>query len=339
MMDGEFGVPVVLMMFNRPEHTRAVFDRIAAVQPRRFFIIADGPRPDRPDDVRKCLESRAVLDRVDWHCDLHTNFSDINLGCARRISSGLDWVFNQVDRAIILEDDCVPDPSFFPFCAKLLERYEDDRRIRTISGNSFLSGMTRTHWSYHFSNFHGIWGWATWRRSWQKVDLAMRQWPEVRDGGWLVDMVGDRRAARFWASRLDATYEGRITSWAYRYLFSCWLDHCLAVAPNRNLVQNIGFGQEATHTGDGRSYMEYPAQPMPFPLIHPPFIVCDRVSDRETFRRRCLPEDGPLPKRMLRPLYYALRGIANRRAVRLGRGQLIESHRQSAERYKATIPS
>jgi hypothetical protein len=339
VMGGGFGVPVVLMIFNRPKHTRAVFDQIAAIRPRELFVIADGPRPDRPDDAAKCRDSRAVLDRVNWHCELHTNFSDSNLGCRRRVSSGLDWVFDQVERAIILEDDCVPDSSFFPFCAELLERYEDDRRIRTIWGNSFLSGMTRTNWSYYFSNFHGTCGWATWRRSWQRVDMAMRQWPQVRDEGWLVDIVGDRRSARFWASRFDATYEGRINSWAYPYLFSCWLDHCLGVAPNRNLVQNIGFGQEATHTRDGRRYIEYPAQPMLFPLIHPPFIVCDRLSDRETFRRRCLPENGPLLKRMLRPLYHALRGTANRRAVRLGKAQLIEPREQSAERFKATVPS
>jgi GT2 family glycosyltransferase len=158
-MASEFDVPVVLMTFNRPEHARAVFDRIAAIRPKRFFIIADGPRPNRRDDVSKCREARAVVDLVNSPCDLHTNFSDMNLGYARRISSGLDWVFDRVDRAILLEDDCVPDPSFFAFCGELLERYEDDHRVRTISGTNFLFGKARTDWSYHFSSYRSIWGW------------------------------------------------------------------------------------------------------------------------------------------------------------------------------------
>jgi hypothetical protein len=325
MTNDEFDVPVVLIIFNRPNHTRAVFDRIAAIRPRQLFVIADSPRPNRPDDVRNCEESRAILDRVNWNCNLSTNVSETNLGCGRRISSGLDWVFDRVDRAVILEDDCVPDPSFFRFCAELLERYKDDARIRTISGDNFLSGRTRTNWSYYFSNFHGIWGWATWRRSWQKTDMGMRQWPEVRGGGWLADMLGaDGASVRFWASRFNKTFDGQMDSWVFPYLLSCWLDHGLAVTPNRNLVRNIGFGQEATHTRNGRNYMEYPAEPMPFPLIHPPFMVCDRLSDRETFRRRCLPEQKSWLKRVVRHLYFTLAGTENPHSVQLGQGQLSE---------------
>lgn len=317
-------VPVVLIMFRRPEPTRAVLDAISAVEPRRLFVIADGPRPDRPDDLAKCQESRALLDRVTWNCGLQVDLAEHNLGCGRRISSGLDWVFEHVDRAIILEDDCVPDPSFFHFCEELLERHEADPRIRTISGHNVLSGRTRTDWSYHFSSFHRIWGWATWRRSWRRVDMGMRLWPQVRDGGWLTDMIGgDRRSARFWGDRFEATYTGRIDSWAYPYLFSCWLDHSLAVIPNRNLVRNVGFGRESTHTRDHQNSLDRAVEPMPFPLVHPPFMVCDRVSDRETFRRRCLPEESPWPRRMARHLYVTLSG-AKSHSVQLGQGRLFE---------------
>jgi hypothetical protein len=321
----EFDVPVVLMMFNRPDHAGAVFDRIAAVRPKQLFVIADGPRADHPDDARQCQASLSVLDRIDWDCELQTNVAERNLGCAARISSGLDWVFERVDRAIILEDDCIPDPSFFPFCNELLERYKDDQRIRTISGHNLLSGKTRTNWSYHFSAFHRIWGWATWRRSWRRLDMAMRLWPQVRDEGWLDDMIGgESRSAKFWGFRFEATCAGRINSWAYPYLFSCWLDHSLAVIPNRNLVRNVGFGQEATHTRDHQSFMARPAEPVRFPLIHPPFMVCDRVSDRETFKRRCLPEESSWPRRMARQLYFTLSGAKNPRSVQLGQGRLVE---------------
>jgi hypothetical protein len=332
-MAAEFDVPVVLMAFNRPQHTRAVFDRIAAIRPTRLFAIADGPRPDRPDDVRKCGETRAVLDRVNWPCDLHTNFSDTNLGCAARISSGLDWVFDQVERAIILEDDCIPDPSFFPFCAELLERFADDPRVRTISGSSFLFGKTRTHWSYRFSIFHDIWGWATWRRSWQRVDMAMAYWPQVRDEGWLFDMVGiDRSHAKFWATRFNRAYERRIDSWAYPYLFSCWLDHSLAIAPNRNLVSNIGVGNGATHTRKPALYLRCPTDRMSFPLVHPPFMVCDQLSDRETFKRRLVAEEPPLLRKIARWVYNLF--ASEKRGpnpVRLVQGRLVERRFQSLD--------
>jgi hypothetical protein len=329
-MDGGFGVPVVLVMFNRPKHTRAVFDQIAAIRPKELFVIADGPRPDRPDDVAKCRESRAVLDRVDWHCDLHTNFSDSNLGCRRRVSSGLDWVFDRVDRAVIVEDDCVPDPSFFPFCAELLDLYQDEPRVRTISGTNFLFGKARTRWSYHFSSYHSIWGWATWRRSWQRVDMAMRQWPQVRDEGWIGDMVGgNRKWAKFWAIRFDRVYEGRTDSWAYPYLFSCWLDDSLAVTPNWNLVSNTGIGEGATHTPEAARYLNSPVETMRFPLVHPPFMICDGVSDRETFKRRLWPEQGPLPRRIARRIYYFLTNRKGGTSVGLAEGRLVERHANS----------
>lgn len=318
-----FDVPVVLMIFNRPDHTRAVFERIAALRPRRLFVIADGPRPDRPDDGRKCADSRAILKQVDWRCDLNTNFAERNLGCRGRTPGGLDWVFKQVDRAIILEDDTIPDLSFFHFCAELLERYAADARIRTISGNNFLFGKRRSPWSYYFSNIHNLWGWATWRRSWLNVDWAMRQWPEVRDGGWLVDMVGSE-LARFWAARLEATYRGQLDAWDYQYYLSCWLDGSLAVAPERNLVSNIGIGQDATHTIDPAPYLNCPAECMDFPLIHPPFMVCDRISDQETFRRRLRPERGSSARRFLRTVRHLTTG--KDAAVKLKQGQLVERH-------------
>lgn len=317
-----FETPVVLIIFNRPGHTMAALEAIAAVRPRTLLVIADGPRPARPDDIENCRASRALLDRVDWDCDLRTDFAETNLGCGRRISTGLNWVFAQVDRAVILEDDCVADATFFPFCAELLARHCDDQRVRTIAGSSFLAGRTRNEWSYRFSQLHDIWGWATWRRSWQRVDMTMSQWPAVRDGGWLLDILGDARLARFWGSRFNRAYDGDIDTWAYPYLFSCWLDHSLAITTNRNLITNHGAGESATHTSVQASYMGQPAQAMPFPLAHPPFTVCDLVSDRETFRRRYLPERSPWPYRAARRVYYLLAGRRHVFSVKLGRGAL-----------------
>jgi hypothetical protein len=310
-------------MFNRPGPTRAVFERIAAIRPRRLFIIADGPRPDRPDDALNCEASRSVIDRVDWDCDLQTDLAEHNVGCDRFIASRLDCIFSQVERLIILEDDCVPDLSFFRFCAELLERYEDNPRVRTISGNNFLLGKRRSRWSYHYSNIHNTWGWATWRRSWQKVDMAMRQWPQLRDDGWLVDMVGEQ-AARFWLPRLERTYEGEVDAWDYQYYLSCWLDQSLAITPNQNLVRNIGIGKTATHTIDPNPYMNRPEETMQFPLVHPPFMVCDQVSDQETLKQRLWEEDISWPRKIVRRMYYVLTNRRDTAAVKLVRGRLAD---------------
>jgi hypothetical protein len=332
-MDGGFDVPVVLMIFNRPELTRLVFDEIAAVQPRRLFVIADGPRPDKPEDVSKCAQSRAVLEHVDWDCELKTNLAQSNVGCNQRTSSGLDWVFSQVDRAIILEDDCVPDVTFFRFCAELLELYEDDIRVRTISGNNFLFGKARTSWSYYYSNIHSTWGWATWRRSWEKLDMFMDLWPTVRDEGWLLDILGDEQAARLWASRLNWTYNGSLDAWDYQYVLSCWLDRSVAVIPNRNLVSNIGYGPDAAHTAYKADYLGQPREPMCFPLIHPPFMVVDRISDRETHRTRLVPEEGGWPWRVARRLYYLLAGRdQSTLSARIGQGRLVDRQILVSER-------
>jgi hypothetical protein len=319
-----YNVPVVLIIFNRYAHTKSVFNAIASVRPEELFVIADGPRHDKPDDAAKCEAARAVLNGIDWNCKLRTNFSDKNLGCGERISSGLDWVFNRVDQAVILEDDCVPHVSFFRFSSDLLERYKDDVRVRTISGSNFLRGKIRSPWSYHFSRFHDIWGWATWKRSWERTDMLMRLWPTVRDEGWLIDMVGSRRRANFWASRFNNTYEGRTNSWVYPYQLSCWLDHSLAVTPNRNLVSNVGFGADATNTPYKADFLGQSAEPISFPLAHPPFMIPDSVSDDETFRRRFLPERSAWARRAARRVYYFLSGKDSTFSVRVGLGRLSD---------------
>jgi hypothetical protein len=327
MGDSSFEPAVAFIIFNRPEHARAVLAAIASARPRQLFVIADGPRADRPDDVKRCAHARVLIERIDWPCDVRTNFSDVNLGVGRRIATGLDWVFDQVDRAIVLEDDCIPDPSFFRFCRELLDRHQDDRRVRTIAGSNFLMGKARNHWSYHVSNFHALHGWATWRRSWQRTDMSMRGWPEVRDNGWLIDVCGSKRMAEFWASRFDLVHRGKLETWDYPYILSCWMDQALALTPNVNLIENIGFGAEATHTRFVADFCHRPTEAMRFPLVHPPFFIRDAVSDAESVKRRLLPEEGSRLRRAARSLFHLATGrrrgrIEIRRAKLLGRSAL-----------------
>jgi hypothetical protein len=275
-------VPVVLLMFNRPHLAERVFAAIAQVRPPRLLVVADGPRTLQEE--RLCDASRGILNRVDWRCDVRTLFATSHLGCRKRVASGLDWAFGECDAAVILEDDCVPDPSFFHFCEELLIRYADDPRVMHISGGT-TAPCWPSHWSYRFSAYPTIWGWASWRRAWRYYDEAIAVWPSVRETSFLNDLFVDDGEAAHWRRRLDKVYMGHNT-WDHQWSLAMWLQGGLAVAPNVNLVQNIGFGADATHTRNPMEALSksIPARQMGLPLKHPPEILRDAAADRAVFR-------------------------------------------------------
>lgn len=276
--------PVVFIIFNRPETTAKVFAAIRQAQPPKLLVIADGARSDRPGEAEKCAATKAIIDRVDWECEVLTNYSDINLKGMLRISTGLNWAFTQVERAIILEDDCLPHPSFFSFCEELLDRYQNDERIMAISGDNFQFGRNDTEYSYYFSRYPHCWGWATWSRAWQHYDIEMKLWPEIRDGNWLQAIFREQSTIKYWQKIFQAIYEGRIThGWDYRWTFACWLRNGLIILPHVNLVSNIGFGSGASNTTDSTSKSaNIPTQEMSFPLKHPPFTLAHIWADNFT---------------------------------------------------------
>ena len=277
---------VALIIFNRPHTTERVLMEIAKVKPAKLFVIADGPRPGRPGEAERCVAARAIIERVDWECEVLRNYSDVNLGCGRRPATGISWVFEQVEEAIILEDDCVPDPCFFRFCEELLVKYRDDERVMMISGNNFLSEARRTAYSYFFYRNIGLWGWATWRRAWQHHDIEIKLWPRLCDSPWLLDILGDARAAEHWRRIFDRAYarRGNVDYWDYQWTFACWAQNGLAISPSSNLVSNIGFGEDSTHmTSTGNKLANIPTTRMSFPLQHPPYIVRDREADQLIF--------------------------------------------------------
>ena len=278
--------PIAFLIFNRPDTTEKVFEAIREAKPPKLLVVADGPRKDRPGEAEKCQATRAIIDRVDWQCEVLTNYADLNLGCKLRVSSGLDWVFNNVEEVIILEDDCLPHPSFFRFCEELLNYYRDDRRIMAISGDNFQFGRKRTEYSYYFSRYHHCWGWASWRRAWQHYDIEMKLWQRIRDGNWLESILEEPSAIRYWSKIFQATYDQDINTWDYQWMFTCWLQSGLTVLPNVNLVSNIGFGREGTHTKDSKiKFANLPVQQMHFPLQHPPFMIRCTLADRFTQER------------------------------------------------------
>lgn len=299
--------PVALLIFNRPDTTARVWEALANARPPKLLVIADGPRPDRPGDAEACAMAQRITERVDWPCEVQRNYSETNLGCAKRVSSGLDWVFQQVEEAIILEDDCLPDPTFFPYCDELLARYRDDERVMAISGDNFQGGHKRTRYSYYFSIFNHVWGWASWRRAWRHFDLAMSRWPEFRDGEGLADLFRDHGAARYWHDIFERAHRREIDTWDYAWTFACWSYSGLTVLPNINLVSNIGFGELGTHTKSGGPGAALPTHAMQFPLRHPPAVRRDRAADLRTQRRHFQPRPSLVRRALLRARHVLAR--------------------------------
>ncbi len=284
MSEWQLKTPVCFIIFNRPDVTEQVFQKIRQAKPPKLLVVADGARANKPGEQEKCAATRAIINQVDWDCEVLTNYSDINLGCRKRIYSGLDWVFSQVEEAIILEDDCLPHSSFFRFCEELLENYRHNSRIMLVSGQNLQFGQKTRNYSYYFSRYNHCWGWATWKRAWQYYDDTMALWPQVRDENWLFDILQDEQAFRYWSATFQSLYQG-FDTWDYPWLFACWLNQGLTILPNINLVSNIGFGKEGTHATDSNSILSnIPVEEIQFPLKHPPFIIRDILADNFTER-------------------------------------------------------
>jgi len=268
--------PVVLITINRPHLAKNVFIQIRKVKPPKLFLISDGPRKTKYAEDKLLIEkTRKIIKQVDWKCDVYTKFEEINLGCRRSVSEGLDWVFKKVDRAIILEDDCIPNISFFRFCEMLLDKYFEDKNVSMISGDNFFSYIP-FQTSYAFSHHSLIWGWATWRRAWQNYRV-------VETSGLTHFMQRKRSYAKVMnIKRLNAiqkTLEGKIDTWDYIWQLAMLNMDGLCVVPACNLVSNNGFSHDATHTKFKTFHSKLNSTTMKFPLKHPVTInVMDKFE-------------------------------------------------------------
>jgi hypothetical protein len=274
--------PVAFIIFNRPDTTHRVFEEIRKARPPVLLVVADGPRPDHPGDAEQCAKARAIVDQVDWDCEIRKNYSDNNLGCKRRVSSGLDWVFSEMEEVIILEDDCLPHPTFFQFCEELLQQYRDDDRIGHIGGVNFQFGRKRGPYSYYFSRYSHIWGWASWRRAWEGYDPNLALWPKFREEKWLRHLLDDSSLVGYWTNIYEKVYQHQIDTWDYQWTFHCWTGNRLAIIPNVNLISNIGFDSNATHTAGQSEFKSMKTETMKFPLDHPASIMRDSAGDKYT---------------------------------------------------------
>ncbi len=306
MSDYTVSTPVALLIFNRPATTAQVFKAITQARPSKLLVVADGPRANRAGEAEKCQQTRAILDQIDWPCELITNFSETNLGCKARVASGLDWIFEQVEEAIILEDDCVPELSFFRFCDEMLARYRDHPRVGMVSGGNLQFGQQRGHASYYFSRYTHIWGWATWRRAWNLYDRDIVHWPAYRDEGWLDQAFETPGEREYWKNSFQWVHDGTLDTWDCSWTFAALTHGLLQVVPNVNLISNIGFGPGATHTHIVGAHANMPTSEITFPLKHPTFVLPNIEADRYIANDQIAPSSFKRKWRRLKRLFSKL---------------------------------
>ena len=275
--------PVLFMIFNRPEPTRRVFETIRAARPARLYVAADAPREGVDRDVELCRQTREVSEAVDWPCTVTRLYQEKNLGCKYGCTTAVSWFFEHEESGIILEDDCLADPSFFSYCADLLEYYRDDERIMHIAGNNFQYGRVRGDGSYYFSLYNHMWGWASWRRAWRHYDITMSRLPAYLEANRITEVLEHRDARDYWLHHFIHSYNGEIKSWDYQWTFTIWERGGLSILPQVNLVTNIGFGPDAVHCQNADSKLanmeRYPAGA----LRHPTSREQDKTADDFAF--------------------------------------------------------
>lgn len=273
--------PVAIFGFIRPHTTAQVFARVREMQPSKLFLCLDAPREGRPADIEKCEAVKKIFEGVDWPCEVFKNYAEKNMGCRRRMASGISWVFEHVEEAILLEDDCVPHPSFFQFCGELLERYRHDMRVGMIAGHVEHGRSLNKATSYYFDRFPTIIGWATWRRAWATFDAELEHWPRVKCTPCLEVVFPERRQIRRIEGWFDGVFHGKADSWATAWWLTFLRQGFLCAHPSVNLITNIGFGADSAHTTDRGSFCDNrPSEAMPFPLIHPLELVADIQEER-----------------------------------------------------------
>lgn len=259
--------PVALFLYRRPEQTARVFAAIRAAKPPVLFLLADGPKPG---EEAVCQAAREAVTKIDWPCSVSCIFTHENRGSKVTQSEGISHVFDLVDRCIFLEDDCLPDPTFFPYCEELLTQYADEPRVMAISGDNFQPDEFHAPDTYHFSRYPHMWGWATWRRAWAHYDAAPSS---------LTLRSPNPLAAAHWRNILNHVNAGNIDAYDYQFMFAMWKHDGLCVTPHVNLIHNIGFGEGATNMTHAGVHPNPPSAPITFPLQHPSVVVPHAAAD------------------------------------------------------------
>jgi hypothetical protein len=279
-----FDVPVLFLIFNRHQESIEVFRRIKEVKPRFLYISGDGPR-DKVEKEKIEIIRKDILSQINWKCEIKTLFRENNLGCKEAVNSAINWFFDNEEQGIILEDDCLPDISFFHFCSIMLNKYALDNRIMMVSGNNNL-GLYKNSDSYLFSRIGSIWGWATWRRAWELNKDGFKYWDQIRESNYLFQLFKSKLQAIFRTNVFNKTNEGEINTWDYTWTYNRIVNNGLSIVPNKNLITNIGFGSESTHTRyiyfDNRYLQRYEINNNS--INHPEKMIIDFNYDNRVFK-------------------------------------------------------
>lgn len=278
-----FSTPILLIIFKRPNTTARVFDLIRQVRPTKIYISSDAPRPNREDEISKCAQARLITENIDWPCEVKRLYHNVNLGCGLGPRAAFNWFFSHEKEGIILEDDCLPHPDFFIFAQTMLDRYRYDKRIISVNGSNLGYCLYNGN-SYTFSRFMNMWGWATWSDRVNSIDYSLQEWRKIKNPLWFLYtrlrqniFDTDINWYRYWKHKFDLSVShGEISWWDWQWVFHQLLNRQYSIVPSVNLVSNIGFGEEATHTfvADNPA-SDLPVNTMKFPLRHPKTIAPD----------------------------------------------------------------
>jgi len=286
--------PVLLIGFNRPQFIEQVFSAIRKAQPPRLFVALDHPREGRQDDLQGWTACKKIVENVDWSCEVRYNYAEKNMGCRRRIETAISWVFEQVDRVIVLEDDCVPCNDFFRFCSELLEQYKDDNRVGMICGHDehpCVADLPRNGASYYFDRFTSIWGWATWRRAWEMHDPELSYWPAMRDSGVLKDFFVEKSSVALWKIHFEGVYSKKVDTWDTGLFLTAIKNNWLSIHAYAKLVINIGSGSSSRTDNNvaikKKSWIDRPYGTLTWPLVHPLTMVPSMMSEKYARDMHC----------------------------------------------------
>lgn len=271
-----FLTPILLLIYNRPDSTKRVFEEIRKQKPKYLYIAADGPK-DGHWGKKLCTDARKIAEQIDWDCELKTLFRDKNMGCKYAVSSAISWFFDHVEEGIILEDDCLPNSSFFIYCEELLKKYKNNDKIKMICGTSYQPKPLNSE-TYYFSKYVHVWGWATWKRAWHLYNHSLDEEVETDRKNIITQTFKDKREQKLWENNLNLINNG-FDTWDYQWMYWIWKDDGICIIPWKNLVSNIGFGDNATHTYGEQSPQSKMQQFELETIVHPVDITPNKDAD------------------------------------------------------------
>ena len=275
--------PILFIIFNRPKQTKILFEAIRQIQPKYLFVAADGARENNTNDEINSTECREIVKTIDWDCEVQYLFREKNLGCKLAVSGAINWFFENVEQGIILEDDCLPNTSFFSFCEELLLKYKNNQQVMHIGGTNFQARKMQAADSYYFSKIVHVWGWATWKRAWQLYDIEMNNFSPTLLQQWFQQYQFPQTSFSYWLEAFTKSKNNLINTWDYQWTYNVWKNNGICITPTVNLVSNIGFDDNATHTStQANQYASLPVFEIRV-LHHPNSIAINFEADNFIF--------------------------------------------------------